>query len=101
VDAVAGAIDLLLTAVALAGGAVPEQPEIDGRDISPLLLGKTTSSPREAHYYFSSYQLQAVRQGPWKLAIASQPESMGRGTKPDAETKEPRLYNLGKRHHRR
>lgn len=60
--------EFLPTAVALAGGTVPEQPEIDGRDISPPLLGKITSSPRKAHYYFSSYQLQAVRQGPWAAA---------------------------------
>jgi len=94
VDAVAGTIDLLPTAVALAGGTLPEQPVIDGRDLSPLLLGKTKDSPRGVHYYFSSYQLQAVRQGPWKLAIAPQHETMGRGTEPDADTKAPRLYDL-------
>ena len=94
VDAVAGTIDLLPTAVALAGGTLPEQPVIDGRDISPLLLGKTKDSPRGVHCYFSGYQLQAVRQGPWKLAIAPQSESMGRDIKPDADTKEVRLYNL-------
>jgi len=93
-DAVAGTIDLLPTAVALAGGTVPAEPVIDGRDISPLLFGKTKESQREAHYYFAGYNLQAVRQGPWKLAIASQPESMGKGISPDATGKEPRLYNL-------
>jgi arylsulfatase A-like enzyme len=94
VDAVAGTIDFLPTAVALAGGNLPAEPVIDGRDISPLLLGKAGTSPREAHYYFLGYHLQAVRQGPWKLALAPQNETMGRGTKPDADTTEPRLYNL-------
>jgi arylsulfatase A-like enzyme len=94
VDAVAGTIDLLPTAVALAGGSVPEQPVIDGRDISPLLLGKTKTSPRDFHCYFSGYQLQAVRQGPWKLALVPQNETMARGIEPDADTREPRLYNL-------
>lgn len=93
-DTVAGTIDLLPTAVSLAGGALPAEPVIDGRDISPLLFGKTKQSPREAHYYFAGYNLQAVRQGPWKLAIAPQPESMGKGTATDASGKEPRLYNL-------
>ena len=46
------------------------------------------------HYYFSGYQLQAVRKGPRKLAIAPQHETMGRGALPDASTEEPRLYNL-------
>lgn len=94
VDAVAGTIDLLPTAVALAGGTVPDQPVIDGRDISPLLFGKTKTSPRDGHYYFSGYHLQAVRQGPWKLALVPQNETMGRAVKPDADTKTPRLYNL-------
>lgn len=93
-DAVAGTIDLLPTAVALAGGTVPAQPVIDGRDLSPLLFGKTKESQREAHYYFAGYNLQAVRQGPWKLAFAAQPQSMGQGTNSDASGKAPRLYNL-------
>jgi arylsulfatase A len=93
-DAVAGTIDLLPTAVALAGGSVPAEPVIDGRDISPLLFGKTTQSPREAHYYFRGYNLEAVRQGPWKLAIAPQHETMGKGVLADASGKAPRLYNL-------
>jgi arylsulfatase A-like enzyme len=94
VDTVAGTIDLLPTAVALAGGKVPDEPVIDGRDISPLLLGKTTGPAREAQYYFFKFELQAVRQGPWKLAIAAQNETMGRPAKPDASTDAPRLYNL-------
>jgi len=93
-DAVAGTIDLLPTAVALAGGTLPAQPVIDGRDLSPLLFGKATQSQREAHYFFASYNLQAVRQGPWKLAITAQPETMGKGPAPDASGTEPRLYNL-------
>ena len=93
-DAVASTIDWLPTAVALAGGTLPDKPIMDGRDISPLLLGKSDVSQREAHYYFSGYKLQAVRQGPWKLAIASQPDS---GQKNDEDAKaNPRLYNLEK-----
>ncbi len=92
-DAVAATIDLLPTAVALAGGKVPDEPVIDGRDISPILFGQS-KSPREAHYYFLGFQLQAVRQGPWKLAIAPQIETSGRKAAPDADTQAPRLYNL-------
>jgi arylsulfatase A-like enzyme len=93
-DAVAGTIDVLPTAVTLAGGTVPAEPVIDGRDIAPLLFGKSKQSQREAHYYFSGYNLQAVRQGPWKLAIAPQAEAMGRKAGTDASGKNPRLYNL-------
>ena len=91
-DAVAATIDLLPTFVALAGGAVPATPVIDGRDITPILLGQSKESAREAHYYFSGYELQAVRQGRWKLALVPQPEGMG---KQAAKTSPGlRLYDL-------
>jgi arylsulfatase A-like enzyme len=93
-DAIAGTIDLLPTAVAVAGGTVPAEPVIDGRDLSPLLFGKSKESPRGIHYYFSGYQLQAIRKGPWKLAIMPQNETMGRPVAPDAQTDGPRLYHL-------
>jgi len=90
-DTVAGTIDLLPTFVSLAGGQAPAEPVIDGRDISNVLLGKTKDAQREAHYYFSGYDLQAVRQGPWKLAVKTQNENMGAAKK---EEKNPRLFNL-------
>ncbi|MCB1225116.1 MAG: sulfatase [Verrucomicrobiales bacterium] len=93
-DTVAGTIDLLPTLVGLSGGTVPDEPVIDGRDIAPLLLGKTTQAAREAHFYFRNYTLEAVRQGPWKLAVVAQPESMGMKLAGGAEGKSPRLYNL-------
>jgi len=94
--AVAGTIDLLPTVVALTGGSVPASPVIDGRDISPLLLGKSTQSPREAHYYFHGYNLEAVRQGEWKLAIAPGKESKDKTQQAEDSQKTPRLYNLDK-----
>jgi len=92
-DAVAGTIDILPTCVSIAGAKASAEPIIDGRDISSLLFGTSKESKREAHYYFAGINLQAVRQGPWKLAIANQPESMGMKGKGDAEIN-PRLYNL-------
>jgi arylsulfatase A len=94
-DIVAGTIDLLPTCVALAGGQVPAEPVIDGKDISPLLFGKATQATREAHYYFNGSDLQAVRQGPWKLAIVPQKDGMGSSKVPeDASGTNPRLYDL-------
>ncbi len=94
-DAIAGNIDFLPTFVSVAGGTVPSDRKIDGKDISPLLLGKTTESPHEARYYYSSYKLQAVRSGPWKLAIAPQNDGMGKtGPAVPASLDKPRLYNL-------
>lgn len=93
-NAVAGTIDLLPTLTTLAGGRVPASPTIDGRDISPILFGKSTESQREAHYYFSGYNLQAVRQGPWKLAITPQADPANKGKAAKSDDPSPRLYNL-------
>lgn len=93
-DAVAGTIDLLPTCVSIAGGKVPAKPVIDGRDLTPLLFGQTKESQREAHYYFSSYNLQAVRQGPWKLALMTQASGKTKGAVDDDARVNPRLYNL-------
>ncbi|MBS0205136.1 MAG: sulfatase [Planctomycetes bacterium] len=94
-DSMAGNIDLLPTFVSLAGGAVPTDRAIDGRDITPLLLGKTTQSPRDVHYYYRRYNLEAVRSGPWKLALGPQVEARGKGgDAPDAKAPGVRLYNL-------
>jgi arylsulfatase A len=95
-DAVTGEIDLLPTLVKLAGGTVPADRKIDGVDIMPLLLGQTKESPRGAQYYFDGNRLQAVRQGPWKLAIAPQRENnrpRGQQQRP-SQPPFPKLYNL-------
>ena len=96
-DAVAANFDLLPTFVHLAGGQVPKDHKIDGKDISPLLLGKTAQSPHQAHFYFSSTSLEAVRSGPWKLAIVPQYEGFGPADREFPDLKKPltpRLYNL-------
>ena len=91
-DAVAATIDLLPTFVSLAGGTVPATPVIDGRDITPILLGQSKVSAREAHYYFASYDLQAVRQGRWKLALSPQSDGLGKNAAKTAPGL--RLYDL-------
>jgi arylsulfatase A len=95
-DAVTGGIDLLPTFVKLAGGSIPIDNRIDGVDILPLLLGQTKQSPRGVQYYFDGEQLQAVRQGAWKMAIVPQREQnhpQGQ-TQPKSQPPFPKLYNL-------
>ena len=92
-DAVTSEMDLLPTCVKLAGGTVPSDRKIDGLDIWPLLAGQTKESPREALFYFIGNKLEAVRSGPWKLAIV--PQSLHeKGKKEPASQAGPRLYNL-------
>ncbi|MBL7115750.1 MAG: sulfatase-like hydrolase/transferase, partial [Kiritimatiellae bacterium] len=67
-DEVMTVMDLLPTFASLSGGKVPGDRIIDGKDISPLLMGKEgAKSPHEAFYYFSQNHLKAVRCGDWKL----------------------------------
>jgi arylsulfatase A-like enzyme len=64
-------MDILPTAAALAGAALPNQ-KIDGHDIRPLLFGEPgAASPTDAggFFYYHMRQLQAVRSGPWKLYL--------------------------------
>ena len=75
----------------LAGGQVPADRVIDGKDISPLLFGKAKASPHEAFFYFNGETLQAVRSGPWKLGLPSQFDQKKKGLLASGV---PRLYNL-------
>lgn len=97
-DAPMSEMDVLPTLVGLAGGKVPTERKIDGRDIWPLLSGQSKQSPHEALFYFRSNRLEAVRSGPWKLAIVPRGEGMGKakgkGKKSDGKPFTPTLYNL-------
>jgi arylsulfatase A len=65
---VCGTIDLLPTFARLAGGKVPGDRVIDGRDIWPLMAGRPgEKSPHEAYFYYRGNNLEAVRAGKWKL----------------------------------
>ena len=67
-DEIATTMDLLPTFAGLGGGKVPEDRVIDGKDISPLLLGRANArSPYKAFFYYSRNNLRAVRSGKWKL----------------------------------
>jgi arylsulfatase A-like enzyme len=62
--------DLLPTFARLAGTNAPRDRIIDGRDIWPLMSGRTgAKSPHEAFYYYQIDQLQALRSRRWKLHL--------------------------------
>lgn len=90
----ASTLDLLPTLVTAAGGTVPEDRPLDGYNLLPLLRGETDASPRDQFFYHQSHQLEAVREGAWKLRV----EQTQQGAQP------PELYNVeldpGERHNR-
>ena len=65
--AMVGTIDLLPTFGGLIGSKLSGLP-LDGRDAWPVLTGQPgTKATRNVHYYYAGEELQAVRQGAWKL----------------------------------
>lgn len=47
----------------LAGVELPPDRKLDGKNILPVLQGRTTESPHEFLYYYNGTNLQAVREG--------------------------------------
>ena len=70
-------IDLFPTLARLVGAALPPH-RIDGLDVWPLVAGVSgASNPHEGYYhYYNRNDLQAVRQGDWKLVFAHTSRSM-------------------------
>lgn len=71
------AMDFLPTLAGLGGVELPDDRIIDGKDIRPLLEGRSgAQSPHEAFFYYHMDVLQAVRSGPWKLHLFRNGESI-------------------------
>ena len=66
---VAGVIDFFPTLVGLAGGKLPTDRVIDGKDIFPLMTTEGAKSPHEAIFAMSGPELRVVRSGRWKLHV--------------------------------
>ncbi len=64
------AMDLLPTLTQLAGGAVPGDRVLDGKNIWPLLAGiPEAKSPHEAIYYLRGRSVAGIRVGDWKYLV--------------------------------
>jgi len=90
----ASVMDILPTFAALAGARLPTDRAIDGKDIWPLVSGRSGArSPHEAFFYYSAYgDLSAVRSGQWKLHIKA-PASRASAKEKEAAPL-PALYDL-------
>jgi len=72
-------IDLLPTLAGLAGGAVPSDRIIDGRDMWALLaMPSKARAPHDALYFYWGTELHAVRSGRWKLHLPHPYQSLER-----------------------
>ena len=86
---IASTLDLFTTLVETAGGIVPQDRPIDGKNILPFLQG-TTPSPVTEFLYCRSNHLEAVREGKWKLRLSRH----ARGDLPKDEPLTPELFDL-------
>jgi arylsulfatase A len=60
-------IDIMPTVARLTGAAAPAG--IDGADMWPLLTGETSAGTHDTFHFFWGPELQAIRQGRWKLHL--------------------------------
>ena len=77
-DEILTTMDILPTLASLAEAKLPDW-EIDGRDATDFLLGKTDTSPREDYFYYSACLLTGVRSGKWKLVLPREARPGGTG----------------------
>ena len=68
-DAMAMNIDLLPTFAAIARVSPPGTTHFDGRNILPVMLGKTDASPHEVLYFFNNELITALRTQDWKMVV--------------------------------
>jgi arylsulfatase A-like enzyme len=85
-------MDLLPTAVALAGASLPKDVKVDGADLAPLLFGAKPLPPRPFFYYRGD-EIFAVRLGAWKAHFQTQ---NGYGQPKPEMHDPPLLFHLGR-----
>ena len=89
---IASTLDLLPTAVSLAGGKLKQDRIYDGYDLSGLLTGGE-KSPREEMFYYRGTKLMAVRYKEFKAHFKTQ-SAYGPDSKKITDHNPPLLFNL-------
>ncbi len=85
--------DLFTTLIELAGGEIPSDRDIDGKNIMAMLEG-TAGSPHSELYYYFRKRIFAVRSGEWKLHLFKRVVGSGGRPGDPVRLKKPELYNL-------
>jgi arylsulfatase len=89
-DEIVHAMDLFPTLAKIAGGTVPDDRAIDGRDMTDFLLGKTEKSGRDGFVVYMGNEIFGVKWRNWKLHFKEQDSAFD---KLRTYTM-PRVYNL-------
>jgi arylsulfatase len=94
-DAIVSTLDVLPTFAALAGADVPDDRVLDGVDQAGLLTGSDQDGARDRFLYYHGGELQAVRQGPWKLRLPNL-KRFPNWSEIDRGSQRTELYHLGR-----
>jgi arylsulfatase A-like enzyme len=90
---IATVMDLFTTFIELAGGEIPSDRKIDGKNVMGLLQG-TGPSPHQKLFYYHRGRLCAVREGDWKLHLFKRVAVPGKKLHHTIPCDPPELYNL-------
>jgi len=99
-DTTLTSMDLLPLFCYLAGVKVPDDRKLDGYNVLPILLGQQTETPYQYLYYYNGTNLQAVREGRWKLHLPRTTADQPFWSKKPSKKKgfvtlnEPQLFDL-------
>ena len=69
-------MDIYSTSISLAGGTVPADRVVDGKDLTSMLRDES-GSPRDEVCYYRGTRLMAIRKGPWKAHFMTQESYTG------------------------
>jgi arylsulfatase len=84
--------DFFPTLANLAGGGVPDDRTIDGKDQTDFFLGKTDKSARESVLFFSGDTIMAMKWRQFKIYLTG--EGAGRWERKIDKLWAPEIYNL-------
>jgi arylsulfatase A len=90
VSGIGSTLDLLPTFCNLSGAKVPDDREMDGYDLSPVLFNGD-ESPRDHMIYYRGQRIFAVRKGPFKAHFITRSEYGGND---EEQHDPPLLFNL-------
>lgn len=76
---IAMGFDLYTTFAKIAGGDIPKDRIIDGKDITPLMVEKDAKTPHKEIYFYENFNLASVREGKWKLVLPGGKKMKGAG----------------------
>ena len=93
--AIVSTLDVMPTFATLAGAAdkVPTDRIVDGVNQRQLWLGENDDGNRDGFHYYVGNELQAVRQGDWKLRLPGL-KNLRKWPELDRGTQDAELYNL-------